>query len=173
MITGPGDEDPVITVDLRTAECVRLMRSEGRRIFRIALAILHDTRLAEDATQETFLRAWQHWDRLSDVSAASAWLTRICVHYCIRQAKRNRRWLLWPTEVMDLEEAPQLPRSGADIDMELAFVKLTRKQRAVLVLHYQLGYTLDECAAILLCSPGTVRSHLGRGLKTLRTEVSR
>jgi len=174
MITETGGNDDSGTrVELRTVECVRLMRSDGRRIYRIASAILHDPLLAEDATQETFIRAWQHWERLSDVSLASAWLTRICVHYCIRQAQRNRRWLIWPVEVMDLQEDGQHPPDGTDVDMQRAFLKLTRKQRAVLVLHYQLGYTLDECAAMMLCSPGTVRSHLGRGLQSLRMEVSR
>src|SRR5207253_10799386 len=51
-----------------------------------------------------------------------------------------------------------------------SFRGLTRQQRAVVALHYQYGYTLDECAGLMGCRPGTARSHLARALQTPREE---
>lgn len=65
------------------------------------------------------------------------------------------------------------PLDAHDPELEAAYRKLSLQQRTVVVLHYHLGYTLDECADMMRCSPGTVRSHLSRALSTLRQEVSR
>jgi DNA-directed RNA polymerase specialized sigma24 family protein len=59
----------------------------------------------------------------------------------------------------------------ADPDLGKAFRRLTAHQRAVLTLHYQYGYSLDETAELMGSRPGTVRSHLARGLARLREEL--
>jgi len=56
--------------------------------------------------------------------------------------------------------------------MAVAFRSLSTKQRAVVVLHYHHGYSLDECASLLGCRPGTARSHLARALTTMRKELA-
>jgi RNA polymerase sigma factor (sigma-70 family) len=58
-----------------------------------------------------------------------------------------------------------------DLDLERAFARLSLRQRAVLALHYHYGYPLDECAGLMRCRPGTVRSHLARALARLRKEL--
>jgi RNA polymerase sigma-70 factor (ECF subfamily) len=61
---------------------------------------------------------------------------------------------------------------GQLLDFDRAFARLSAKQRAVFALHIHHGYTLDECASLLGCRPGTARSHLGRAVAALRREMS-
>jgi RNA polymerase sigma factor (sigma-70 family) len=52
-----------------------------------------------------------------------------------------------------------------------AFAVLSRQQRAVIALHYYHGYTLDECAGLMGCGPGSARQHLARALRRLRETI--
>ena len=63
--------------------------------------------------------------------------------------------------------APEEP----DLDLDRCYRRLSRQQRAVVTLHYQYGYTIDECATLIGCQPGTARSHLARALASLRKEL--
>jgi RNA polymerase sigma factor (sigma-70 family) len=140
------------------------------RLLGIALAILRDPAEAEDAVQETWELAWRAWDSLRDPEARCAWLRRICVRRCVRRQRRL-------STLRRAESGVEVETTGAvcdgyrDVEWELALRRLSVRQRAVLVLHYQLGYTLDECAAQLGCRPGTVRQHLARALARLRRSL--
>ncbi len=137
------------------------------RLLGIALAILRDAGEAEDAVQETWELAWRSWDRLRDPDCRGAWLRRICVRRCLRRQRRLR--ILRRTEAADAaDRAGALCGGYGAVEWDLALSNLSVRQRAVVVLHYQFGFTLDECAAHLGCRPGTVRQHLARALAKLR-----
>jgi RNA polymerase sigma factor (sigma-70 family) len=141
---------------------------ESGRLFAVAYSILRDVQEAEDAVQETMELAWRSWAKLRDASKRGAWLRQICV----RRAIRSRRRLLprlWLADVSDVQgHAPEDP----DLDLDRSYRHLTPQQRAVVTLHYEYGYSLDECAALIGCQPGTARSHLARALASLRKELS-
>ena len=138
------------------------------RLLGIALAILRDPAEAEDAVQESWELAWRSWDSLRDPDARGAWLRRICVRRCLRRQRRLS--ILRRVESgVEVETAGAVCDGYRAVEWELALRRLSVRQRAVLVLHYQFGYTLDECAGQLGCRPGTVRQHLARALARLRT----
>jgi RNA polymerase sigma-70 factor, ECF subfamily len=140
------------------------------RLLGIALAILRDPAEAEDAVQETWELAWRSWDRLRDPECRGAWLRRICVRRCVRRQRRLRS--LQRSEAgVAVESTGTVCGGYGAVEWELALRRLSVRQRAVVVLHYQFGYTLDECAAQLGCRPGSVRQHLSRGLAKLRSDV--
>ena len=149
-----------------------VVSSDTRRLYFLALSILDDAGEAEDAVQETLLKAWRSWESLSHMDRPSAWLTRVCVNHCI-----NRRRLLrsrgWPP--LDLAEAawssPGWGHDAESMDMDRAYRRLSRKQRAAITLNYRHGYSVQECAVFMGCRPGTVRTHLERGLSALRKEL--
>ena len=144
------------------------VHAESGRLVAVAYSILRDAQEAEDAVQETMELAWRSWEALRDPSKRSAWLRQICV----RRAIRSRRRLLprlWLADTRDVNL--QLPEDP-DLDLDRIFRRLSRQQRAVVTLHYEYGYTLDECAALIGCQPGTARSHLARALASLRKELS-
>ena len=146
---------------------------EKRRLFAIALSILRDSGEAEDAVQETLVKAWKAWDTLRDREKPSAWLTRVCVNHCIskRRGLLSRGWM-WRKELSENTEAPGGLMKAELVDFDRVYKRLSVQQRTALTLNYRHGYSVDECADLMGCRPGTVRSHLGRALANLRKEMT-
>ena len=112
------------------------------------------------------IAAWRGWDRLREAASRDAWLTRICVRESVHHGQRLRA--RWEHEaVIDHRRAgaPSIQPNGTWDD---AFALLSRQQRAVVVLHYYYGYTLNECSRFMGCRPGSTRQHLARALRRLR-----
>jgi RNA polymerase sigma-70 factor (ECF subfamily) len=141
------------------------VREHAAALYRVALSILRDPVAAEDAVQVAFESAWKAWGSLRDPGARGAWLRRICVRESLRARGRTSPLEL-TADVVDARTG-----SRPDLALENALRRLPARQRAVLALHYGHGYALDECATLLGCRPGTVRSHLGRALAELRKEL--
>lgn len=145
------------------------VRSEGRALFRLAYAILRDPSEAEDAVQDTFELAWGSWRSIRKVESVGEWLKQICVRRCLRIRRGLFRRLFLAER--DDQPADHGLASTIDPDLDRVFRRLSTRQRAVISLHYLYGYDLDDCAALIGCRPGTVRSHLARALATLRREL--
>jgi RNA polymerase sigma-70 factor (ECF subfamily) len=142
------------------------VRSESRKLYGLAYSVLRDAGEAEDAVQETMELAWRAWQSMRDPEHRGAWLRQICLRRCLRLRRRLKN--RWP--LRDAEPAPAELETH-DLDLEHAFARLSLRQRAVLALHYHYGYPLDQCAGLMRCRPGTVRSHLARALARLRKEL--
>jgi DNA-directed RNA polymerase specialized sigma24 family protein len=81
--------------------------------------------------------------------------------------------ILWSDNEWSPTAAPDRPiLDGWSLDFDKAFRRLSPPQRAAFLLHFHYGYTLDECAGLLGCRPGTARSHLGRAVAKLRKEFA-
>jgi RNA polymerase sigma-70 factor (ECF subfamily) len=154
---------------------------------------------AEDATQETFVRAWKGYDRFEGRSALRSWLYRIATNVCFDMLNgRNRRARpmdLGPVSSGDAPIGTTLPEEtwiepipdgavepvGADPadlavsreSIRLAFVAalqhLPPRQRAVLILREVLRWKADEVAELLGTSVPSVNSALQRARATLAT----
>ena len=154
----------------RTFEAVAV--PDARRLYSLALSILRDEGEAEDAVQETLLKAWRSWESVARMERPAAWLTRVCVNHCISR-RRHLRAQGWPPLSLTEDAVSRAdPRAAADIlDVDRAYRRLTLRQRAAITLNYRHGYSVEECAVFMGCRPGTVRAHLARGLVTLRKEL--
>jgi RNA polymerase sigma-70 factor (ECF subfamily) len=133
------------------------------RLYAAATLILHDRTMAEDAMQETMIRAWRDLPSLRDVARFDVWLRRVLVHACIDLARSTRH----PRS--ELQLAPEMPAPGdlagrsADRDaVTRAFAELTPAHRAILVLRHYFGHSVPEVAEALGLPLGTAKSRLSR-----------
>jgi RNA polymerase sigma-70 factor (ECF subfamily) len=151
----------------------RAVTPEARRLFGLALTILGDHGEAEDAVQETMFSAWRSWGQLRNRTAPGPWLTRICVNHCIHRRRGMLQRLLWPAErTIPATPSPLPVLDDRLLGFDAAFRRLSPSQRAAFVLHVHHGYTVEECAELLACRPGTVRSHLGRAVAKLKRDLT-
>jgi RNA polymerase sigma-70 factor (ECF subfamily) len=143
---------------------------QRHRLFTIALGILRDRGEAEDAVQETLLRSWKAWLTSAGYSDRFAWAARICVNHCIsrRRALMSRGFFTQRDLPVTMRAPNALAVDPAILDLSRIYSRLSLKQRAALTLTKGHGYSIDECAELMGCSAGTVRTHIARGLTTLR-----
>lgn len=143
------------------------------RLYAVAKLILRDEELAQDATQEALVAAWRDLSGLRDPEKFDAWLHRILIRICYREAKRERsrrvNELHVPVPETDVPDASAT--FAAQDQLSRGFRRLTSEQRAVLVLHYYLGLPLTEAAEVLGIPPGTVKSRLNRATQAMRAAL--
>ena len=153
-----------------------LVERHATETYRLAAAIVGEAD-ARDVAQESFVAAWQQLPSLRDAEAFAAWLRRITVN-------RSRNWLRArgrrgrPTS-LETDEAARLPdphrdfRGAVEARMVLqpAFEALSPDQRAVLALHYSMGYSIAQTADALEIRVGTAKSRLNAGLAALRAAI--
>lgn len=128
--------------------------------YRVAYRILGDRPTAEDVAQESLARAYLQWARISDYR--QAWVARVAGNLAIDQIRRNKRST--PEERPLDAEVLMIER----LDLQRALLRLTKRQRDAVVLRYIADLSEADVAALLGCSPGTVKSHLNRGTSRLR-----
>jgi RNA polymerase sigma-70 factor, ECF subfamily len=150
-----------------------LARAAGDKCMAIAVRILRDADLAEDAVQAALITAWRELRSLRDPEAFEPWLHRILTHACYAEARRRRRWStairLLPVEATS---GPDETLSVQDRDqLERAFRRLTLEQRAVLVFHHYLGLPMSEVADRLDIPIGTAKSRVHFATAALRASL--
>ena len=149
----------------------RLYRENERKVFALCLRLSSDAALAEELTQEVFVRAWRKLGSFRGESAFSTWLYPLTVNVALseRRSRRRRDARIVPTDdPASLERAPLAPRPEAGFDLERAMAALPPGARAVFVLHDVEGRTHDEIAALLDLAPGTSKAQLFRARRLLR-----
>ena len=144
------------------------------RLYAVARRILRDGYAAEDAVQDTLLRAWREIRGLRDPDRFDAWIHRLLVNACIDQARRAKRRL--PDVAVDTIERPdptdEIGRIGDRDEIERAFLRLTVDQRAALVLTHYLGLSAQEVADILGIQSGAVYVRVHRGSRVMRDALT-
>jgi len=144
----------------RLAEC-------GPLAYRVARGVLRNTADAEDVAQEALLRAYQRFDRLRDRHRFRAWLVRIAFRLALDRLRSGKRRELRDTLWSQPQHQPPAPTAEdfaasnefqAHLDNALA--ELPEKLRLVLLLAAIEGHTIDEIAALLRISTGTVKSRI-------------
>lgn len=149
----------------------RLYRENERRIYALCLRLSCDAALAEELTQEVFVRAWRKLGSFRGESAFSSWLYPLAVNVALSERRSRRRRdarLLATDEPERLERTPPSPAPEQGFDLERAFARLPPGARAVFVLHDVEGRTHEEVAKLLGLAPGTSKAQLHRARRLLR-----
>jgi RNA polymerase sigma-70 factor (ECF subfamily) len=142
----------------------------GDRCMAIACRILRDSDLAADAVQTALLTAWRELPALRDRERFEPWLFRILVRICYAEGRRHRHALpnlIGFPETKDDQRDAILTVHDRD-QLERGFRRLSPEQRAVLVFHHYLGFSLADVAEQLGIPLGTAKSRLRYGTAALR-----
>ena len=149
----------------------RLYRENVRKVYALSLRMSSSAALAEELTQEVFVRAWRKLDTFRGESAFSSWLYPMAVNVALseRRSRRRREARIFSTddlEGFDRTEGRTAPEAG--FDLERAMAALPPGARAVFVLHDVEGRTHEEIAAMLGLASGTSKAQLHRARRLLR-----
>ncbi len=146
-------------------------------IYRLGWSILRDKQGAEDAVQETFLRAYKARQRYDPGRASfSTWLYQIALNYCRSQLRRKRLLTVpWFSQASDHANQPtSIPSPEANLlqneyqnALWEAVRSLSPRLREVITLHYYLDLPATEIAALLNCPEGTIYSRLHNARRRL------
>jgi RNA polymerase sigma-70 factor (ECF subfamily) len=153
----------------------RLYRDNERRVFALCLRLSSDPSLAEELTQEVFIRAWRKLGTFRGDSAFSSWLYPLTVNVALseRRSRLRRLMRVFPTEDVAALERPQPPPAPeTGFDLERAMTALPPGARAVFVLHDVEGRTHEEIATMLGLAPGTSKAQLHRARRLLREALA-
>jgi len=140
----------------------------GDGILRLCLLYLGDRQLAEDAFQETFVKAWRRKDTFRGESSIKTWLSRIAVNTCRDMLRRGWFRLMKRSEPIESLFALAAPQEEARADVRDAVLALPGKYREVIVLYYDQEMTLKEIAETTGMTVNSVSTRLRRARALLR-----
>lgn len=154
-----------------------------KRAYNFAYRILKDAHLAEDATQEAFLRVYSKIDTFLGNSSFSTWfytiLNNICLDYLRKKSRQPDALSIqkasaddeeYELQIEDKSAGPHevLQKKDAALLLEKAIEQLTYEHRSVIILRDIEGREYEDIARILNISLGTVKSRLSRARLSLR-----
>lgn len=142
-----------------------------RTLLRLCFVFLCDTALAEDAVQETFLKAWKSRDRFRGEAEEKTWLTRIAINTCKDLLKSS--WARHTDRSVTPDSLPQgsVPFDERDDTVTRAVMGLPAKIKEVTLMHWYQGMTLDETAKVLKLPRSTVNYRLKKAKEMLKEEL--
>ena len=156
----------------RDGEFAAFVHARRPALLRLAtLLAAGDAHLAEDLVQTALTRLYVAWWRVDKDQGPEAYARRILVNAVVDE--RRRPWRRTETSRAELPEQPtDRPDPEAADEVRRALAELGPRMRTAVVLRHWLGYDVAECAHLLGCSEGTVKSQTARGLDRLRDLLS-
>lgn len=147
-----------------------LMNDYGDSIFRMCFLYLRDYQLAEDATQETFIKAFTSYEKFEHKSSEKTWLTRIAIN-CCKNVMRTRWFRIIKN---DIEEHQHQCSEYVIEDLiekdgiSNAIMKLELDDRKIIILYYYQELPIKDIASIIGISENTANQRLFRARKKLK-----
>ena len=155
--------------DSRT-ELERLMEQYGSSLLRMSALYLKDAHLAQDAVQETFIKAYRHMKDYRGESSEKTWLTAICVNTCRDILKTA--WFRHQSRI-DVDSLPEKPADFEfpDNTVLTEVMCLPARYREAVLIRYYGGMKLKEAASALGISEGRLRTRLDKANGILRDRL--
>ena len=157
----------------------RLVETYQKPVYNLCYRMLGEPESAEDAAQETFLRAYQHLHRYDRTRPFATWLLSIAAHYCIDRLRRRRHLLLSLDAEDDEGSSMELPDPHS-ADPEAESIRREQREqvhallqhldgldRAAMVMRYWHSFSEAEIAESLHLTVSAVKSRLHRARRLL------
>ncbi len=185
----PGIDPALLSED--TQRLTLLYERFRRPIYTYMYRLLGNQEDAADATQEVFLRACMHWEKLRDRESLGEWLYRVATNLCIDMLRKRKRLSWWPLTGHHRDEQREEGEREEDAciflstdhggmlavaereHMQLALGRLPHEYAVVLVLSVVQGIAYQEIATILGVSSGATASRLSRAKKMFVEQYQR
>jgi RNA polymerase sigma-70 factor (ECF subfamily) len=157
----------------------RLVETYQTPVYNLCYRMLSEPEAAEDAAQETFLRAFQHLQRYDQKRPFATWLLSIAAHYCIDRLRRRKFAMFSMDEEDDEGNIFELPDpdspdpEGESIKSETRdrihgmLKDLDHTDRAAIIMRYWYDFSEAEIAESLRLTVSAVKSRLHRSRKEL------
>lgn len=144
-------------------------------IYKASLFLTKSKVMAEDISQEVFLKAFEKYGTFDQSKPIKPWLYQIMLNMVRTQCKKKKRYIFWnevEDEVIsdDVLIEHEILRNEEDRELWLKINQLSIKLREVIVLHFYLGMKLEEVAKVLNIPVGTCKSRLNAALNKLRKD---
>jgi len=164
-----------------------IFKKTNKRIYNFLLHLSSDSELAEDLTQETFVRAFKSLKSLKSSKAIVSWLHRIALNLYRDEMKKPRLYAESidqnsstddeDNNAIEIEDWTSNPdKITADKELQSvvrdAIHSLPEIHRTVVIMHHIEGMEIDEIAKILKVKSGTVMSRLARARETLKRKLA-
>lgn len=144
-------------------------------VYAYSLRITHSVCMAEDITQEVFLKLWLHREKLTELENLEAWIITVARNLCFNQLKKTAREkciigfqpeLYDGADVVSIEE--KVEQRDLLLKLREASAQLTPKEQIVYRLNKEQGLRKEEIARALNISQNTVKAHLTNALRKIR-----
>ena len=155
--------------EIRERQLMQLMDRYEKDLLRMCCIYLRDTALAEDAVQETFLKAYRALDDFRGEASERTWLARIAVNTC--KDIRRGAWYRFVDRRVALDKLPEpvSPPSQESVELTECIMRLPRREMEAVLLYYYQGMTLEECAHALSVTSPAVSTRLKKARARLQT----
>lgn len=144
-------------------------------VYRLAWRMAGDAAMAEDITQEAFIRLWRNPLQVREAAAVRGWLMRVAANAAIDRARKPRLAALeLAPETADPQARPDAPLARAEASrlVDEALAELPDRQRQAVVLSYFEGLTNAEMADVMDVSVEAVESLLARARRFLKDRLA-
>ncbi len=144
-------------------------------VYAYSLRITHSVCIAEDITQEVFLKLWLHREKITELENLEAWIIKVARNLCFNQLKKTAREkciigfqpeLYNGADVVSIEQ--KVEQRDLLLKLREASAQLTPKEQIVYRLNKEQGLRKEEIARALNISQNTVKAHLTNALRKMR-----
>jgi RNA polymerase sigma-70 factor (ECF subfamily) len=174
---GPGRQVQVLAVLLASADTWMVpderrgafeafVRESSGPLFGQAYLLAGDRHSAQDLVQETFVRVWQHWGRVSTYDNPMGWARHVLHNLAVSRWRRHKV----QARVTEVDVPAAAPDIG-HLDVVEALGRLPERQRRAIVLHDVVGMSVEEVAVEMNAPQGSVRAWLSRSRAALAADL--
>lgn len=147
------------------------------KIYALCLRITANEDIADELTQEVFIKAWEKIKSFGFKSKFSTWLYSIAVNTFLMMKRNEKRFTEKLSELGNIiaseKPADNVYLWDSGIDLEKLIAELPEKMRLILILHDIEGYKHHEISKMLSIETGTSKAHLHKARKILREKFSK
>ena len=154
------------------------MRLYGDRIMRAVYLMVEDHHLAEEITQEVFVKSYQSWQSFRGDASPYTWLYRIAINLSRNHLKRKKKMRFLPlfdderqADILEESMEEKVARMTTGRKIRDCIKQLPLIYREIIILHYYEEMKISEIAEILHQPEGTIKSKLSRGRESLQNII--